>query len=136
MNFGEWVELVGKGVDAAGIAIIAGGAIIATIDFVIQVQRRRNMRQTYRRYRMGLGRAILLGLELLVAADIIRTVAVEPSFEEVGVLAAIVLIRTFLSTALELELEGHWPWQHQDVAGLPRRQGAGNSRIVSCASID
>jgi uncharacterized membrane protein len=117
MNFGDWVELVGKGVDAAGIAIIVIGAIIATVDFILQVQRQNPMREVYRRYRMGLGRAILLGLELLVAADIIRTVAVQPTFEDVGVLAAIVLIRTFLSTALELELEGRWPWQHQDVAG-------------------
>ena len=111
MNFGEWVELVGKGVDAAGIAIIAGGAIIATIDFVIQVQRRRNMRQTYRRYRMGLGRAILLGLELLVAADIIGTVAVEPNLANLIVLGLIVLIRTFLSISLEVEIDGRWPWQ-------------------------
>ncbi|NYI96980.1 DUF1622 domain-containing protein [Streptomonospora nanhaiensis] len=65
----------------------------------------------YRPYRQGLGRAILLGLELLVAADIIRTVAVAPTFRSVGVLAGIVLIRTFLSFSLEVELEGRWPWQ-------------------------
>ena len=66
---------------------------------------------TYRAYRQGIGRAILLGLELLVAADIIRTVAVDPSFRSVGVLAVIVAVRTFLSFTLEVELEGRWPWQ-------------------------
>ena len=67
----------------------------------------------YRSYRQLLGRSILLGRELLVAADIIRTVAVTPSFESVGVLAIIVLIRTFLSFSLELEITGRWPWQKQ-----------------------
>ena len=66
--------------------------------------------QGYRQYRQRLGRAILLGLELLVAGDIIRTVAVTPTFESAGVLAVIVLIRTFLSFSLEVELEGRWPW--------------------------
>ena len=65
----------------------------------------------YVRYRHGIGRAILLGLELLVAADIIRTVAIDPTFESLGVLAVIVAIRTFLSFSLQLELEGRWPWQ-------------------------
>jgi len=67
----------------------------------------------YRAYRQLLGRSILLGLELLVAADIIRTVAVTPTFESVGVLAIIVLIRTFLSFSLELEITGRWPWQKE-----------------------
>ena len=66
---------------------------------------------TYRMFRSQLGRAILVGLELLVAADIIRTVAVTPTLESVGVLAGIVVIRTFLSWSLELEISGRWPWQ-------------------------
>ena len=65
------------------------------------------------RKRSDLGRAILLGLEFLVAADIINTVAIEPTLESIAVLAAIVLVRTFLSFALEAEIEGHWPWQRQ-----------------------
>ena len=69
----------------------------------------------YRAYRQNIGRAILLGLEFLVAADIIRTVAVSPTFRSAGVLAIIVLIRTFLSMALQLELEGRWPWQKKHV---------------------
>jgi uncharacterized membrane protein len=65
----------------------------------------------YRQYRQQLGRSILLGLELLVAADIIRTVAVTPTLTSVAVLGGIVLIRTFLSFSLELEITGRWPWQ-------------------------
>jgi uncharacterized membrane protein len=67
----------------------------------------------YRSYRQLLGRSILLGLELLVAADIIRTVAVTPTLQSVAVLAVIVLIRTFLSFSLELEITGRWPWQKE-----------------------
>ncbi len=69
------------------------------------------MADGFKELRHDLGRGILLGLECLVAADIIRTVAVAPTLANVGVLAIIVLIRTFLSTALQLELEGHFPWQ-------------------------
>ena len=80
----------------------------------------------YRSYRQLLGRSILLGLELLVAADIIRTVAVTPTFVSVGVLAVIVLIRTFLSFSLELEITGRWPWQKEPSAtgsGSPVPEG-------------
>jgi len=75
----------------------------------------------FRRYRANLGRGILLGLELLVAADIIGTVAVTPSFENLAVLALIVLIRTFLSFSLEVEIEGRWPWQRRaaEIGGQP-----------------
>ena len=71
------------------------------------------------RFRQGLGRAILLGLEFLVAGDIIRTVGVSPTFTSVGVLAIIVLIRTFLSFELELEIDGRWPWQRQEKPPTP-----------------
>ncbi len=78
----------------------------------------------YQTYRQGIGRAILLGLEILVAADIIRTVAVEPTFQSVGILAIIVLIRTFLSATLELEIEGHWPWPPARVPAVAEEAGA------------
>ena len=73
--------------------------------------RLRRKSPVYERFRRVLGRAILLGLELLVAADIIKTVAVTPTLDSVVVLAIIVLIRTFLSWSLELEISGRWPWQ-------------------------
>lgn len=112
MAFSDLVDLVGKMVDGAGVALMIAGALIATI-----VAARRTVTRdpgAYRLYRRQLGRSILLGLELLVAADIIRTVAVTPTIRSVIVLAAIVLIRTFLSFSLELEITGRWPWQKPD----------------------
>jgi len=109
MRFDEIISFVGESVDAAGVGLIVIGLIIATGRFLLQV--RQNAGEAYHGYRHDLGRTLLLGLEFLVAADIIRTVAIDPNFRNVGVLALIVLIRTFLSWSLELELEGHWPWQ-------------------------
>jgi uncharacterized membrane protein len=77
----------------------------------------------YEFFRRRLGRAILLGLEFLVAADIIRTVAVTPSGESVAVLGGIVLIRTFLSFSLQLEMTGAWPWQQRSVAAVDKSHG-------------
>ena len=109
MSFRETVEAVGKGVDAAGVILIIAGILVAT---AIAIGRRTSVGgDALRRYRRGIGAAILLGLEVLVAADIIRTVAVSPTFASAGVLAIIVAIRTFLSFSLEVELEGRWPWQ-------------------------
>ncbi len=110
MRTEEAVDAVGLAVEVAGIAAIVFGALIATLLFLGQM-RRRDGSGAYRQYRQNLGRALLLGLEFLVAADIIRTVAVSPTFRGVGVLALIVAIRTFLSFTLELELDGRWPWQ-------------------------
>jgi len=107
VSFTDAVEVVGKGVDAVGVAAIVVGVLVATL---MVLRRRPRGEGAYRLYRQRLGRAILLGLELLVAADIIRTVAVTPTFESAGVLAIIVVIRTFLSFSLEVELEGRWPW--------------------------
>ena len=99
-----------------GVAVVVVGILVATVRFVRQARSRDTNREAaYRNYRQGIGRAILLGLEFLVAADIIRTVAVAPTFRSAGVLAIIVLIRTFLNMALqvEVELEGRWPWQRR-----------------------
>jgi uncharacterized membrane protein len=108
MGFREVMEAVGKGVDVVGVVVILGGALVAT---VILLRRHREGSETYVAYRQQLGRSILLGLEFLIAGDIIRTVAIEPTLEGVGVLAAIVVVRTFLSFSLELEITGRWPWQ-------------------------
>jgi uncharacterized membrane protein len=109
VKFSEVIEHIGKVVDAAGVGVMILGAFGATVLAVYRLQQRQD--DTYRLYRRQLGRSILLGLELLVAADIIRTVAVTPTVRSVGVLAGIVLIRTFLSFSLELEITGRWPWQ-------------------------
>jgi uncharacterized membrane protein len=119
-DFQENVEAVGKALDWAGVGAIVAGIAFATLFFVAGLQRSWGEREgAYRRYRQGIGRAILLGLEVLVAADIIRTVAVSPTFESVGVLAIIVVVRTFLSMTLQVELEGRFPWQRADNATAP-----------------
>jgi len=109
VEFAEWIELAVKGFDTAGVATMVIGALLATATAVRTV--RADRPGTYRRFRQQLGRSILLGLELLVAADIIRTVAITPTLDSVLVLGLIVLIRTFLSFSLELEITGRWPWQ-------------------------
>lgn len=117
MTLDQAVGAVGKGVDVAGIAIIVVGAAAASAQFVVR-SRRRQGSDPYSLYRRSLGRAILLGLEFLVAGDIIRTVAISPTFRSVGVLGAIVVIRTFLSVALQVETEARWPWsQRESTAG-------------------
>lgn len=110
MDIRHAVEVVGLAVDAAGVGVIViaiglagfafGRGLTASVPFDV----------SYRRLRQSIGRGILLGLELLVAGDIIRTVAIAPTFTGVGVLAMIVAIRTFLSFSLEVELTGRWPW--------------------------
>ena len=109
MDFFGTIESVGKVIDAVGVATIALGGVLAAGIAIGRLVRRTP--DTYRLFRGQLGRAILVGLELLVAADIIRTVAVTPTLESVAVLAGIVVIRTFLSWSLELEISGRWPWQ-------------------------
>lgn len=98
-------------IEAVGVTIIVVGAVTATLYFVWRAVREGTLDATYREYRANLGRGILLGLEFLVAADIIGTVAVDPTLQSLAVLAGIVVIRTFLSFSLEVEIEGRWPWQ-------------------------
>lgn len=104
------VVAVTRAVEVAGILVILAGAVISGA-FYVRDLRRGERSAAYKCLRSNLGRSILLGLELLVAADIINTVAIEPTLDSLAVLAGIVLIRTFLSFALEVEIEGRWPWQ-------------------------
>lgn len=108
------MEVVGTAVDGVGVFIVAAGALVATARLL--VRRRHNTGNYYSSYRQDIGRAILLGLEFLIAGDIIRTVVVAPTIQNVLVLGLIVLIRTFLSLSLQLEIEGRLPWQRE---GLP-----------------
>jgi uncharacterized membrane protein len=115
VGFTEIIELVVKAFDTAGVATMVIGALLACFAAVRTV--RMDRPGTYSRFRQQLGRSILLGLELLVAADIIRTVAITPTLESVLVLGLIVIIRTFLSFSLELEITGRWPWQSSRTSG-------------------
>jgi uncharacterized membrane protein len=107
-DFTWFVERVGLVIDGAGVIVIAVGLIVALLRYVLE---RGRTADPFRQLRQNLGRGILLGLEFLVAADIIRTVAVTPTLQSVLVLGMIVLIRTFLSMALQVEVEGRLPWQ-------------------------
>jgi uncharacterized membrane protein len=117
VSFSEAVEVVGKVIDVAGVTAIVLGSLAAAARAAGSL--RRHEPDNYRRFRQQLGRSILLGLELLVAADIIRTVAVTPTLTGVAVLAGIVVIRTFLSFSLELEITGRWPWEKRPPEATP-----------------
>lgn len=107
-----WIHLLTRAVEVTGTAIIAVGAFGALGLFLFRMLTHAAPRETLvASFRSSLGRSILLGLEFLVAADIINTVAIEPTLASLAVLAGIVLIRTFLSFSLEVEIDGRWPWQ-------------------------
>ncbi|MCF8227368.1 MAG: DUF1622 domain-containing protein [Bacteroidales bacterium] len=108
-HISKYIEYVAKIIEAAGVLIIAGGSIFVLIRSLFHFGKGLSME--YREIRQNLGRIILLGLEILVAGDIIATVSTEPTMQSVLVLAVIVLIRTFLSFSLQVELEGKLPWQ-------------------------
>ena len=110
-DFKNTVDVISRVIDGAGVVVVVVGLLLATGAFVLAQRDRDERPLAYRVYRQQVGKAILLGLEFLVAADIIRTVAVAPSFRGVGVLAVVVAVRTFLSFTLDVELEGRWPWQ-------------------------
>lgn len=107
----HFVDQLAKVLELSGVAIILGGVVFSGVGFVRNVRTSRDWRSAYERFRSNLGRGILLGLELLVGADIISTITSPLSVESVSLLAGIVAIRTFLSFSLETEIEGCWPWQ-------------------------
>ena len=109
-SFVEVIDTVTLAIELVGVAVIIFGALYSAIRFARDAARA-DPADAFARLRSDIGRSILLGLELLVAADIINTVAIEPTLDSVAVLAGIVLIRTFLSFSLEVEIEGRWPWQ-------------------------
>jgi len=114
MNVFLFAEIVGEILDLFGVVIILGGVIISTGYFLTGVLESKNKDTLYRSYRNNLGRSILLGLELMVAGDIIRSVTGQPNLLSVGVLALIVLIRSFLGITFEMEIDGRWPWQKKE----------------------
>ncbi|MCP3168472.1 DUF1622 domain-containing protein [Myxococcus qinghaiensis] len=120
MDIRPLVSLSARLMEAAGVGAMVLGALLALVMLLL---RRRELRagEAYRHFRLNLGRAILLGLEFLVAADILRTVSDEPTLRDVLVLGLIVLVRTFLSFTLTVELEGRWPWQPEREHSVPPR---------------
>jgi len=111
MDIKYTIELIGSAFELAGVAVLVIGSVLAFVRSIVSLIRLRDGPAAYRHLRLYLGRSIVVGLELLIAADIVRSVAIDPTFTSVGVLALIVLVRTFLSWSLEVEINGEWPWQ-------------------------
>jgi uncharacterized membrane protein len=108
------IEIGATAIEAMAVLLITGAFLWASVRFLVHTGQQANNR--YERYKLSLGRSLSLGLEFLVAADVIRTVTLAPTFTNIGVLAAVILTRTFLSWSLVVEMEGRWPWQPAPVA--------------------
>ena len=106
----DLAHLASQVLETASFAVILVAVAISTLVFLLHLQSE-PFEQNYRAYRANLGRGILLGLEILIAGDIIKSVVLDPTVESMLVLGGIVLIRTFLSLSLDVEINGHWPWQ-------------------------
>jgi uncharacterized membrane protein len=120
MDFSTILEQLARVFDLGGLAALLIGAVAALVVYLGRViPHMREQSLAYRKLRQGLGRAILVGLELFIAADIIRTVTIAPTFQSIGVLGLIVLVRTFLSWSLEVEINGEWPWRRARTEATP-----------------
>jgi uncharacterized membrane protein len=123
MHFEEAMENVVKAFEIAGVVILAAGSIVA-IACAATVLQRRGVGEAYEAARRGIGRSILLGLEVLIIADIVQTITIDPTVEGALALALVVLVRTFLSFSLEVELEGTLPWRRARGGSPPTGEGA------------
>ena len=118
MSFHDTMEWVVRGFEIAGVAILVGGSLVAFVSTAIGL-RRGDGRAAYERARQEVGRAILLGLQVLIIADIVLTITVDRTFDSALTLGLIVLVRTFLSFSLEIELEGTLPWRRGSTGKRP-----------------
>ena len=124
-NIRDWIEIAAKFIEALAVVLMVGFIVIGTARWLFLSGKR--IEKAYERYRVNLGKALLVGLELLVAADIIRTVVLDTTLLNILTLAALVLVRTFLGWTLNVEVEGHWPWQKREVAGPSTKEGMGTT---------
>ena len=111
MDYAWFAELVAEILDIAAVIAILAGTIVSTAQFAGSMRARAEFVRAYERFRHALGRAIIVGLEFLIAGDIIRTVVITPTLESVAVLAGIVVVPSFISFSLQMEIEHRWPWQ-------------------------
>ncbi len=112
-NFSSFAQTAGQILDGIGIVVILGGVLVSTVLALLLVFKKRSAQELYRSYRHNLARSILIGLEFLVAGDIIRSVAGNLNLDSVVILAIIVVIRSLLGVEFEMEIEGRWPWQRK-----------------------
>jgi uncharacterized membrane protein len=124
------IDAIAEVIEIAGVVVIAVGTAIAVVRFAWDVLRQVPISAAYKGLRTFLGRSLLLGLEFLVAGDIIKTVAIEPTRDSVIVLAIIVLVRTVLSLSIDVEIDGRWPWRAAEQEALARVAQAGNGAAV------
>ncbi len=108
----DWIKTISLWIECLAVAIIVGMVAYSTARyFASLLTKRKPQGANYLEYKHTLGRALLLGLEILVAADVIRTVALEPTWNNIAALGLLVVVRTLLSWTLVVEIEGHWPWR-------------------------
>jgi uncharacterized membrane protein len=125
----DLAHFASEALEAASFAVILGAVAISTVVFLMHL-RWQDFETNYRAYRANLGRGILLGLELLIAGDIIKSVVLDPTLQSMLVLGGIVIIRTFLSLSLDVEINGHWPWE---TTRLAQKQAAGDAPLAPAA---
>ena len=111
IDFDTFAQNAGTLLDFFGVLVILGGVVIASSLAFVRIFNHKGLHELYQNYRRNLARSILIGLEFLVAGDIIRSVAGDLSFDSVLILAIIVLVRSLLGIEFEMEIEGRWPWQ-------------------------
>ena len=128
MSYDEIISEVVKVVEAVGAGIMVFGALGAFSVFTLRALRAESAPESYDELRRNLGRSILLGLEVLIVADIVRTIIVDPTLESVGVLGIIVLIRIALSFSLEVEIDGFWPWRRRQLTGVGKVKAPSDTR--------
>ena len=133
MTFTETMDKMAEGFEVVGVIVLVIGLVWSLALAVVVWRRSGDGRAGYRALRETFGGVLLLGLEILVAADLIRTVAVAPTLENVSVLGLIVLIRTFLSFSLEIEIEGVPPWRRAAASGAGRIAQAATRHRVGTA---
>ena len=122
MQFTEIISFAGYAIEAIGVLVVMIGSGVSSVAF-LRTFRALPEGVAYKTYRRQLGRSIILGLEFLIAGDIIRTVVVSATLESVAVLGLLILIRSFLSVTLHLEVEGRWPWQEEEHVAKPEGSG-------------
>ena len=128
MTFQDVLELVVTGFEALGVGILIAGSIVAVASYVRDV-RQMDRTLAYTKFRGNIGRTILLGLEVLIVADIVLTVAIDSTIESAITLGVIVLVRTFLSFSLEIELDGVVPWRRR-AGEAEEAAGAGAANLT------
>jgi uncharacterized membrane protein len=126
VQFREWIALAAQGVETLAVVLMVAFIIFGTVRWVFHSANR--IEGAYERYRVVLGKTLLIGLELLVAADIIRTVALDMTPTNLALLGGIVVVRTFLGWSVTVEIEGHWPWQKAKEDGPETPERPGNNK--------